>query len=40
MFNGENIREYLIIAEIYTGCRSIIGRRVRFFMQDLILRKS
>jgi|TARA_B110000881_G_C18435243_1_gene443019 hypothetical protein len=40
MFNGKNIREYGIIAEIYTGCRGIMGRRVRSFMQDLILRKS
>jgi hypothetical protein len=32
MFNGKNIREYGIIAEIYTGCRGIMERRVRAFM--------
>jgi hypothetical protein len=40
MFNGKNIREFRIIAKIYTGCRSIMGRRVRYFMQDLISRES
>jgi hypothetical protein len=40
MFNGKNIREYRIISEIYTGCRGIMGRRVIYIMQDLILRKS
>jgi hypothetical protein len=31
MFNGKNIREYGIIAKIYTGCSGIMGGKSKIF---------
>jgi hypothetical protein len=35
MLYGKNIREYGIIAEIYTGCRGIMKRIARSFYTEL-----